>query len=75
MTNSTGFTYWFKFQVQRRSLKNLLILDKEAIVTRGLCDQVNIAWQINKIDGLMQDRGISSALAMETLQFCTKPSK
>ena len=28
----------------------------------------------NHIDGLMQDCSISSALAMEILQFCTKPS-
>ena len=29
----------------------------------------------NKIDGLVQDCSNSSALAMELLQFCTKPSK
>ena len=28
-----------------------------------------------KIDGLVQDRSISIALAMEILQSCTKPSK
>ena len=30
---------------------------------------------ILKINGLVQDCSISSALAMEILQFCTKPSK
>ena len=29
----------------------------------------------NKIDGLVQDRSISSVLAMEILQSCTEPSK
>ena len=29
----------------------------------------------NKIDGLVQDCSYSSALAVELLQFCTKPSK
>ena len=43
-----------------------------------ICKQIQLIhhqqW-LNQIDGLVQDCSISSALAMEILQSCTKPSK
>ena len=40
---------------------------------RWVCKTHTSWW--HKIDGLVQDCSISSALAMEILQFCTKPLK